>query len=362
VVNVSTVGSGTHDLAIEVLRFAGLSPRATDGSGDYQVSTSSYRQLLAEPDPGKLPDAVFTVSDLPSPLVRHLVTRHRYQLVPLPFAEAFALDAFSLQADPTRQSGTEGTDVSKFQIFPTIIPAFTYGIEPAAPAEPLPTFGPRLLLVAHESTPPEAIRIVLEAVFSKGFSHFYKPALDPSLLDIAPEYPLHPGTEEYRKHNKPLLAGDVIDLLEKGTSLTGGVLGALFFLWQWTRQHYRRKRELGFESYMVKVAAIEDQALNLETGSTLDLKELLRLQVELNGLKNEALSRFADGKLEGEALMSGFVTYVNNARDYLTRLILHERENLENRAALERRPAEEIWDETMRPDGVNYSEAQTRPD
>ena len=79
----------------------------------------------------------------------------------------------------------------------------------------------------------------------------------------------------------------------------------------------------------------------------LDLKELLRLQVDLSRLKNEALSRFAEGRLEGEALISGFVAHVNDARNYLTRLILHERDNLENRAQSENRPAEELWFETI---------------
>jgi len=97
----------------------------------------------------------------------------------------------------------------------------------------------------------------------------------------------------------------------------------------------------------VRAAEIEQQALNLELGAMLDLKELLRLQVELNRLKNEALHRFAEGRLEGEAMMSGFVAHVNDARNYLTRLILHERENLELRAQAEKRAPEEVWAEAM---------------
>jgi hypothetical protein len=252
------------------------------------------------------------------------------------------------------RGGTDGTaarrevdDVTRFRIYPTLIPAFTYGVEPPTPAEPLPTFGPRLLLVAHESIPARAVRGVLEAIFSGEFAQYYRPPLDPTLLDLAPEYPWHAGTLEYREYHKPILAGEVVDLLEKATSLAGAVAGAVFFLWQWLRQYYRRKRETGFESYMVKVAAIEQKALDLELGAMLDLKELLRLQVELSRLKNEALARFAEGSLEGEELISGFVAHVNDARNYLTRLILHERDNLENRAQSENRPAEELWEEAV---------------
>jgi TRAP-type uncharacterized transport system substrate-binding protein len=347
-VNLSTPGSGTHDLALEVLRFAGLRPAAGDGPGDVRVSTAGYRELEAQIDRGVLPDAVFTVSDLPSPIVRHLVARKLYQLIPLPFGEAFALDSFG------ESGGTEDADakrkreeVARFRIYPTLIPAFTYGVEPPTPSEALPTFGPRLLLVARESVPARAVRRVLEAIFSSEFAQYYRPPLDPSLLELAPEYPWHAGTEEYREYHKPMLAGEVVDLLEKATSLAGAVAGAVFFLWQWMRQYYRRKRELGFESYMVKVAAIEQKALDLELGAMLDLRELLRLQVDLSRLKNEALSRFAEGNLEGEALISGFVAHVNDARNYLTRLILHERDNLENRAQSENRPAEELWEEAV---------------
>jgi hypothetical protein len=158
---------------------------------------------------------------------------------------------------------------------------------------------------------------------------------------------MHRGTELYLSLNKTLLACDVIDLLEKGTSLAGAILGALFFLWQWIRQRVRRRRELGFESYMLKVAAIEEQALALEMAAKLEIKELLRLQRELGRLKNEALARFAEGRLEGGELFSGFVSHVNDARNYLNRLVLHERDNLEDRAIKERRSPESVWNEAL---------------
>ena len=79
----------------------------------------------------------------------------------------------------------------------------------------------------------------------------------------------------------------------------------------------------------------------------LELKELIRLQLEVSRLKAEAIQRFADGELEGEELVSGFITHVNDARDYLTRLILHVRDNLEDKAARESRSVETIWFEEV---------------
>ena len=345
-VNVGEVGSGTHELAMDVLRFAGLVPRRGDGEGDYRAETMDYEMLLAKPT-DQLPDAVFTVSALPSPLVRSLSLRN-YQLVPLPFGAAYVIDTLN-RRDPVSQPGSSGetNDVVKIHIYPAHITAFTYGLDPPMPPADLPTFGPRLLMVAHQDVPREAIRRVLETVFSPPFAQIAKPSLDARLLETPSEYELHPGTSQYLEYNKPVLAGDVIDLLEKACSLAGAVIGAAFFLWQWTRQRYRRKRDLGFETYMVKVAAIEERAFALEMDAHLDIAELLRLQRELLGLKNQALGRFAEGKLQGGEFLSGFVSHVNEARNYLNRLILHQRENLEDRAIHENRPTEAVWTEAL---------------
>jgi TRAP-type uncharacterized transport system substrate-binding protein len=345
-VNVGEVGSGTRELAIDVLRFAGLVPRRGDGEGDYRAETMDYDTLLTK-RADQLPDAIFTVSALPSPLVRSLSLRN-YQLVSLPFGAAYVLDALNrrdLRSQPV--SSEEANDVAKVHIYPAQIPAFTYGLDPPMPTSDLSTFGPRLLMVAHEDVPQEAIRRVLETMFSPPFAQISKPTLDAKLLETPSEYPLHPGTNQYLEHNKPMLAGDVIDILEKACSLAGAIIGASFFLWQWTRQRYRRKRDLGFETYMMKVAAIEERAFDLEMDAHLDIAELLRLQRELVGLKNQALGRFAEGKLQGGEFLSGFVSHVNEARNYLNRLILHQRENLEDRAIHENRPTEAVWIEAL---------------
>jgi TRAP-type uncharacterized transport system substrate-binding protein len=351
-INLGPVGSGTHELARDVLRFAGLEPRDDTGLGDYTVASLGYGELLAA-DLATLPDAIFTVSPLPSPVVRTLVGRQHYHLVELPFGEAFALDALSRRSSAApNPDSVQTSSAAKLRVHLTSIPPFTYGIEPPSPPLALRTFGPRLLVVAHEAVPSTAVRRILEAVFSREFAELTNPPLESSALASSPEYPLHRGTEEYVEYNKPLVAGDLIDLADKGISLLGGLLGGAFFLWHWVRQHYRRKRELRFESYMVKVAAIEERALALEMEASLDLKELLALQRELARLKNEALARFADGEVEGEQLMSGFVSHVNDARNYVNRLILHERDNIEERASKERRSTRALWDEAISPGGA----------
>jgi TRAP-type uncharacterized transport system substrate-binding protein len=379
-VNLSEPGSGTFDLARDVLAFAGLRPPSGPDPGDYNAATLGYRRLIDEPDRAKLPDAVFTVSALPSPVVKHLVAKQGYVIMPLRFGEAFTLDSMHVnharpaapfdakptpdtnakaapRADPEAAVGT--SVVQRGHVYNIEIPAYTYGIAPPIPPQPVPTFGTRLLLVANRGVSEAAVARLLEAAYANAPGG---PALDPSLLEVPPELEWHPGTLAYRERTKPVSLGDEVDFFEKSASLAGLLASALFFLWRWTRFRVRRRQELGFESYMLKVTAVEQEALQLELAAELDLGKLLRMQFELNRLKSEALKRFAEGEIEGEVLISGFMTHVNDAREYLTRLILHERDRIEEEAVRQRRPAEVLWFEAVGDLARNGPNPATRND
>ncbi len=337
VVNLGERGSGTYLLAKEVMAFSGLRAES-----DYTESTHSYADLERETEGSRLPDAVFSVSTLPSPIARHLVAQHHYRLMSLPFREAFALGA--LDQDPP---GRTATRIDRRQVYDAIIPAFAYEIEPGVPPEAIHTLGTRLLLVARNEIAATTIRHLLEVVFNSPFSQVLQPPLDASLLESPPELPWHDGTLDYIRRNSPLIAGDVIDLLEKEVSILGVLAGGLFCLSQWLRRRYRWRRERSFEAYILQVAQVERRALVLSRAPTLDLTALLQLQDDLTRIKGEALQRFANGEIEGEELMSGFLVHASDTRDFLMRLILHERDNLEDLARAQRRPAEALWNEAV---------------
>ena len=344
-INVGEVGSGSEILAREVLAFIGLRASSADVPGDYVAMFSSHQQLEEIRSLDRLPDAVITVSSLPTPVIRHLVDRWGYRLVPLPFGEAFALADLANHDGPGEVTFSgAGVVVDKVHLHETHVPAFTYGVEPAVPARPLPTFGARVLVVANREADNEAVKRLLEAIFSTDFAQVARPPLDGSLLDLPPEFPLHPGTREYLQRNKPLIFGDLLEYMENTKSLIVAVGGGLFLLWQGARRWYRRRRELSFEWYLLKVTAIERQALQFELAAQLDLAALLELQADLGRLKNEAMERFTSGQLEGEGLMSGFLTHANDARDYLARLILHARTAIEKQARRQGLSPEAAWD------------------
>jgi hypothetical protein len=346
-VNLSEAGSGTHTLSLEVLRFAGLKPPDADMPGDFIASTLKYDDLLKEMDRTKLPDAVFMVMSLPSPIARHLITRHDYRIVSLDFADAFALDAFAAKA---AAAGDKGHHVEKSYIYDTVIPAFTYGVDPPVPHEPAHTLGTRLLVVAHKTADARAVQQLIDTMFTSPFAMVSKPSLTPKVLELPPEFALHQGTLDYQERNKPVIAADVVDYSGKLLLIVSTVLGGVLVLGQGLRHWSRSSREQRFKTYLVAVNKIEQEALILERGAELDLRKLLRLQLRLTQLKDEALKKFAAGKLQGEELVAGFLTLVNDTRNYLTRLILHERKTVEDRAAHQGRTLEEVWLESVGPD------------
>jgi hypothetical protein len=95
------------------------------------------------------------------------------------------------------------------------------------------------------------------------------------------------------------------------------------------------------------VNRVEQRALELEREARLELGELLRLQQDLSRLKTETLDKFAEGDLEGKELVAGFLAVVNDARNYLTRLTLHERDNLSEQARRAGRQVDEVWAEAV---------------
>ncbi len=335
-INLGESGSGTHALSLEVLRFAGLEP-----GRDFTPTSLSYLELEERRDRSALPDAVFMVSLLPSPVAKILVTRDRYRLVPLPFGEAFVLENGD-RATPAVKGG-----ISHDLVVEATIPTFTYGLNPAVPANPVQTLGTRLLLVANKDVRPDAISRLLTAAFTTSFAHLAHPPLSTKLLELPPELPMHEGTLVFQEQSKPVNSGEVIDSVEKELSIAGAIVGALFFLWQWLKSRYRRRRESGFEHYIQRVGAIENRSLEIELSADLDLKELLSLQSALGQIKAEAIAKFAQREIDGEDLMTGFLAHASDARDHLTRLILHRRDQLERQARKQKRPLDDVWREAV---------------
>lgn len=337
-INRGSPGSGTYLLATEVLRFAGLRIDKMGASHDFYSDTKSYAELIDAKEIESLPDAFFSVSTLPSPIANALIDSFQYQLLPLEFGEAFSIEAMA-------QLGAEGNRslIDRRHVFATSIPPFTYSVERRMPNRTLPTIGTRLLFVANANVDGDTISRLLEVLFQSSIATNEQPTIDASLLDLPTEFPMHVGTQSYRQRNKPIIAGDAVDYFEKVLAITATLAGGTFFVVQWARQKARRRRESSFANYMERVMTIERESLLNELSAKLDLASLIRLQKELADLKSEAVTKFANGQLEGEGLIHGFLALVNDSRDQLTRLILHQRENIEQLAAQQHDSPDQVW-------------------
>jgi hypothetical protein len=209
------------------------------------------------------------------------------------------------------------------------------------------TLGGRLLLIAHEDVPVESAELLLEAAFGSRFARLAEPNLHHSLLELPPHLARHPGTLAYRRRGESLITNQSVDELSNTLSILGALIGGGFFVLQWRRERKRSRQEETFASCILQVANVERRVAALELGATLELEPLAMLERELLQLKSEALERFAAGELGDHTALATLLTPLNAARAHIGDLILHVRENLEERAETEGRKAHTLWTEAI---------------
>lgn len=341
-IDVGVPHTTSAGLAAAVLAFTGVGENGRAPT----IVNIPWRELEPEVmhhDRAALPDAMFILATLPSKLAAALVREADYRLIPMPFAEAFRLDALITEG-PAEGPASE---IERQHVVSTVVPAFTYSSEPAVPEAPLETLGARLLLVAGARVPPEDVEAVLAAVFSPRFARVVQPPLEPSVLSEAPRLELHPGTVAYIARNQPAITDETVDKLNNSIGILTALIGGGLFLWQWWRKRTEARLDEVFGGYMLRVAAVERRAAELELGATLALEPLIDLQREVLQLKSEALERFAAGDLGGQAALSDLLGPLNGARNHIGELLLHVRDNLEDQAEAEGRKASALWTEEL---------------
>jgi len=313
-VNIGPVGSGTHALAREVLEFVGLQPGV-----DCEITTWKYAELMSGGSRDNLPDAVFTVSSLPSPVARELILRQQYELIELPFSEAFRIGLLG--------DGRSAADhhIARRRVHEGLIPAFTYRVDPPVPATTVRTLGTRLQLVAHKDVSSAALDGLVETVYETNFAALADPPLAIDLLSSGADFPLHEGVRAYIEKHSPVITGNVVELTEQVLAIVGAVFGGLLFVWQAVLYARRKRRDQQFLDCIERVVAIEEQALQYEFNDDLTIDDLVRIQKEVFAVKAELVAQFQSGDIDGADALSAFLNHANDAGEMLTRMILHER-------------------------------------
>ncbi len=288
-------GSGVRIIAEEILAFIELKP-----GSDYQAESYTFADLgkLMATSPDALPDAIFGLSPLPSPLGERLV-KYGYQLMELPVAEAMAL--------------------RKAYIEDLVIPANTYGVHPAVPEKPLHTVGTRAVLVANANVPKLAIRRLLEVLYESDFARRVgiKP-LNADLLQRSGEYPNHPGTVAYLHRNDPLFNKDRIDGIKSFAGALVSAFSALILAWQW----YKRRRVAGVDDYLRACNRLELDALDASSRGELGEAELQAGLAQLGDLKIEVLEKHQQGVFAGDQQFAALVSRIESLQQTLPGLLV----------------------------------------
>ncbi len=327
------------DLAADVLEFAGIDVAAAGGVVERRLDVAEVEALADRGARDALPAAVFHLATMPSLLAEKLVQKAGYVLVPLPFAEAFRLQAVLAADQPV------GKVSDRHLVAETTIPPFLYQTRPAVPAAPLPTLGVRLVLLASDRVSIPTIEHVLEAIFDTRFARVLHPALDPSLLAAMPRGELHRGTLAYLARSEPAITGEEVGNLSNSLSALGALIGGAAFLYQGWRRRQRASRDALVAQHLRRVAEIERRIVEIELGASLDLDTLIEVQRSLLRLKSDALDHLTSGAIDDPAQLSSLLDPIDAARDHVGDLLLHVRSDVEGRARREGRAASAVWNE-----------------
>ncbi len=342
-INLGPVGSATAGLAKAVLALAGIPPvSATTSEGyiprqidpDIDLASHSGQDGYAG-----LPDALFHLATLPSTTTHRYVQEAHYRLVAVPFADAFRLSAVYLNPMAPPPDG----EVERHNVFETLIPPFTYQIEPAVPDKPTQTIGTPVYLVAHDSVANATVERVMEAVLESRFARLHEPAIERSVLDLPPRLARHPGSIHFQQRSEPLLTADDVETLSNGLSVVGAVVGTALFLWQAVRQRRKSRRQQVLREYLLKIAAIERRIAETEAAPTLDLERLRCLQSDVLALKAGALDDYTAGAFAEQEVLFDLLGSVNAAQEHIGQLLMHVRSSIESQAESQGKAADELW-------------------
>jgi TRAP transporter TAXI family solute receptor len=283
--------TGTRHVATRLMRFVGLKP-GRDFT-DLGLSPSQLERLTAD----QLPDAFFVISSLPWQAGEKFVREHGYRLIELPFGDALSL-----------------TDREMHDF---VIPAFSYGAEPAVPPAPLHTVATPMLLIAKKDLSSGAVERLMEVLFEHSFARRASlPPLDASAVLRLHDFHIHPGTLAYLRRGAPIVNEQMLSNLENLRGVLVSAALSVFLLWRW----YRSRQLIRFEVYFDSVAAIELEATRKRQAGQLDAAQIDRLLERLAIIKADVLEKHADGSLNGEEQLMSFLIHASDVRAALNRL------------------------------------------
>ena len=303
-VSLSNVGSGTRVMSLVLLKALGVPLNEI-------VDDPKTVNFLVDPKTtvDQIPDVVMAASLLPSPVAARLMGDFDYQL--LPFDE---IDAYRL------------VDKNAYGLG---VPAGTYQLSELSPARPpskVTILGRRILLVANESVPDEAVTRLAAAVFESDFARAYDPPLTLKQFDLISEFPRHPGAQEYFESRSPVTQDSLATLVVYITGISAVIvcLPVFVFVPNLVRKMRLGDKLVSVNDYLAWVSEIEAKAQSLEEEFPTPagmLKAELDLRHKLSQLKLDAMERYRSGLLADPDHMENLLAHISDTRIHLNSLI-----------------------------------------
>jgi TRAP-type uncharacterized transport system substrate-binding protein len=277
-VNLGPKDAGVRDIGIVLTRFAGYAENE-----DYVETNYSDEALLALPE-HKMPDAILTISSVPSYLVEILVKKHHYGIAEIPFPEALSL-----------RHGW----VANGQIL-----GYTYNLNPAVPDRTIVTVAVNMHLVANSRVDPLLVEKLLEVLYAPSLASHFRQPLDEKRITIPSGYPFSAGLTRYLHRNDSLLTLEMWNKIQSSFALAMSFAGMFIVIIRWFRgvpQSIRHDAEL--HACLAEVGACERELSKMEASKDLDRTRLADLDARLVEMKADLLSRYPSLNLEDPRLL-----------------------------------------------------------
>lgn len=298
-VNLGPKDGGVRDIGIALTRFAGYTENA-----DYVETNYADEALLALPE-HKMPDAIITISSVPSYLVELLVKKHQYRVAEIPFPEALAL-----------RYGW----VANGQIL-----GYTYNLNPPVPEKNIVTVAVNMHLVANARVDPALVEKLLEVLYSPSLASHLRQQLDDKRVTIPSGYPFSAGLTRYLHRNDSLLTLETWNKIQSSFALLMSFAGMFIVIVRWFRgvpQSLHHDAEL--HAYLAEVAAFERELSKMASVKSIERARLVEIDARLVEVKTDLLSRYPSLNLEDPRLLDVLLDTVRDAGARLHGLLARE--------------------------------------
>lgn len=188
VINMGTLGGGTRVVAKNMLDFVELK-RGTD-----YVETNYSDEDLINMIPQYLPDAIVSISYMPSYLADYFIQKYGYKILNIAYSQPFSF-RYTWAEEGQMLTGT-------------------YGINPDVPEVDINTIGVELELVANSNVNPKAISKFLDVLYNSSIENVVKQPIEEECGDSFSSFPLSAGTVAYMNRNNPAFTVEFLDRIK----------------------------------------------------------------------------------------------------------------------------------------------------